>query len=884
MEETQNQLETHSLSPLADEKRSNHEEKISAWWLVGLTGAVVGVYLLVYWNWVSMPKALRRADESTHPDRFIAEVAKQYLFEMSNVGPRVAGSYTNEIITVQFLLRVINEIATEANPAHKVEVEVQQAYGDMFLDYEKYPQTSVYQGIQNVVARIIPSQNKDPDNYLMLSSHFDSVPQSPGAGDDGTMSVIMLEVLRKLSQSPHPYDHGLVFVFNGCEENTLQGSHAFVAHHRWFRKVRTFINMDVAANGGRDIMFQAGPKYSFLMKYYRDFVPHPYCTAVAEELFQADLVPSETDYYVYSKYGKIPGMDFAHSTWGYLYHTAYDAYSTIPNTTLQHTGDNVLALARALANAEELYDIGDHEGSKAVFFDFLNWFLVYYPLWASILLNIGLSVIAISVISLSLWLLSRSTELTIWQLVLQGLQSMGVILLSIIVGVGLSLLLAVILNAIESTMSWFTQTWLIFGLYICPFLMATCTGPVLYIHFVKHDHLSLHARVQLLLNATCALYVVILIILTAMSIRSGYLFTMAILFYTVTTLLNASLQVFVKHASRYWIYVHLIGQIAPIAYFSSVSLTAFATFIPMQGRGNADANPELLIALFAVLVGLLVTGFLSPLVVLARRGYLFIALIVAFFVVSIIVMVTSAGFPFRAHTSPERFYIYHCTREFYHQNGTLRRLEGGFYVHPQDRYTGDLIREVALKFEANAVPLGDQCEKELYCGIPFYQNTQHGQRENGLWIPGYAFTLPETIDLKHVGSEYDAKLKVTTFLFTVKGTDHMSFYVSPVKGVRLVSWSFSQHIPRSGLSWNGQDVHYINFVHGIDDRPYEFHITVQGSASKASEAGWNFYLNVVAQYMHHEQYRTSEFGRFINQFPLYAHVVAYPAHLISKVF
>ena len=131
---------------------------------------------------------------------------------------------------------------------------MQRAYGDMYLDYEKYPQTSVYQGIQNVVARIVPAQGSDPDNYLMLSSHFDSVPQSPGAGDDGTMSVIMLEVMRQLVQSKRSYEHGLVFVFNGCEENTLQGSHAFVAHHRWFAKVRTFINMDVAANGGRDIM------------------------------------------------------------------------------------------------------------------------------------------------------------------------------------------------------------------------------------------------------------------------------------------------------------------------------------------------------------------------------------------------------------------------------------------------------------------------------------------------------------------------------------------------------------------------------------------------------------------------------------------------------
>ena len=274
-------------------------------------------------------------------------------------------------------------------------------------------------------------------------------------------------------------------------------------------------------------------------------------------------------------------MDFAHSTWGYLYHTAYDAYDTIPNTTLQHTGDNVLALAKALANAPELYDIREHEGSKAVFFDFLNWFLVYYPLWASIILNVGLVVVALCAIGLSVWMMARSTSLTVGQVLLQGLTSMGVVLLSLIVGIGLSLALAAILNAVDSTMSWFTQTWLIFGLYVCPFLIATCTGPLLYIHFVKNvsnhprehalnprelpinrsrssfeqDHLSLHARVQLLLHATCVLYALILVVLTAMSIRSGYLFTMAILFYTVTTLVNVS----IKYAAFAWLYVHLAG-------------------------------------------------------------------------------------------------------------------------------------------------------------------------------------------------------------------------------------------------------------------------------------------------------------------------------------
>ncbi|XP_052873851.1 endoplasmic reticulum metallopeptidase 1-like [Anopheles cruzii] len=868
--------EVRSLVKGEDER----SEKISLWWFPGLTGVIVGIYFLVHWNWVSMPMALRRADESLYPDRFIAEIAKQHLFEMANVGPRVAGSYVNDVVTVGFLRRVIEDIADSANPVHRVEVEVQSAYGDMFLDFEKYPQTSVYRGILNVVVRLVPSVGPEPDHYLMLGSHFDSVPQSPGAGDDGAMSVVMLEVLRKLSQTTAPFAHGIVFVFNGCEENTLQGSHAFVKHHRYFEKVRTFINMDVAANGGRDIMFQAGPKYSFLMTYYRDHVPHPYCTAVAEELFQADLVPSETDFYVYSKFGQVPGMDFAHSTWGYLYHTAYDAYETIPNETLQHTGDNVLALATALANAGELYEMAEHEGSKAVFFDFLNWFLVYYPLWASILLNVGLSLIAVATIGVSLWLTMRRKVVPFRSLALQCLASAGVILLSIIVGAGLSLALAAILNAVGSSMSWFTQSWLIVGLYGCPYLLATIVGPLLFVRLTRHDQLSLQDRVQILLHMTCLLYAILLIVLTAVSIRSAYLFTIAILFYTVTALVN----VLTRYKPFHWIYVHLIGQIIPIAYYSSISMTSFATFIPMQGRGNAGSNPELLIALFAILLGLLGTGFIAPLLTLARRPYWYVGLVGLFFVISIIVMVTEAGFPFRAHTSPQRYYVYHIDRNFYHLNGTVRRSETKYYIHPQDRHTPDLIQDLIPEM-AYATQPGDECDRELYCGVPFYQNTHHGQRENAWWLPADVrpvFPLP--VELQTLGKQVDPVAGTTTFTFAVTGPDHMSFYVSPVAGVRLIAWSFSDAVPRSGLPWNGQDVHFINYVHGLQDPTYEFTITVRGEASKASEAGWSFYLNVVAQYMHHEEYRTAGFQRFVDQFPHYAHVVAYPAYLESRIF
>jgi len=48
------------------------------------------------------------------------------------------------------------------------------------------------------------------------------------------------------------------------------------------------------------------------------------------------------------------GLDMAQTLNGYVYHTKYDRFNIIPRRTYQLTGENILALVKALANAEEL--------------------------------------------------------------------------------------------------------------------------------------------------------------------------------------------------------------------------------------------------------------------------------------------------------------------------------------------------------------------------------------------------------------------------------------------------------------------------------------------------------------------------------------------------
>lgn len=117
----------------------------------------------------------------------------------------------------------------------------------------------------------------------------------------------MLEILRKLSRSPTRLQHNVIFLFNGAEETPLHAAHGFITQHKWAKEVRTFINLEAAGSGGKIILFQTGPNYPWLVNYYAK-VPYPRGQAVGEEIFQAGLIPSDSDYRIFRDFGNLIGL------------------------------------------------------------------------------------------------------------------------------------------------------------------------------------------------------------------------------------------------------------------------------------------------------------------------------------------------------------------------------------------------------------------------------------------------------------------------------------------------------------------------------------------------------------------------------------------------
>ncbi|XP_058462014.1 endoplasmic reticulum metallopeptidase 1-like [Malaya genurostris] len=840
----------------------------------------IGVYFLVYWNWSALPDGMLVEDEIRSEPVFVAERAQRHLRVLTSQGPRIVGSSANEVFAVNFLVTTISEIISEADPSYILSVDVQEATGSYFLDYADYPITSYYRGVQNVIATI---RKRNPDQfsgqYLLINAHFDSAVTSPGAGDDGTMVAVMLEILRQISRYDLDLQHGMIFLFNGCEENTMQGAHGFATGHPLAQNVSAFINLDVAANEGREIMFQSGPDFPFLMRNYRRFTKRPYANSVGEEVFQLGLVPSFTDFETLSKVGNWPGMDFALASYGYLYHTKYDAFETISLGSIQHIGDNLLPLTIGLAGAEELVNVELHREEAATFFDFLHWFKLTYSQTVAYAVNSVVAVIAVILIVLTIALMICREGIEPTKILFECGVTLIVQTLSIVVGAGVSVIIAIIVDIAGRSMTWFTSSWLLFGLYFAPFIACLTLGPGLYIRLRKVSFLHNQGRVLLFLHAQCFIYVALLVTLTIGGIRSSYLLLFPVVFYSLSTIIN----LFIKFKRNHWIYVHLAGQIIPLIYFCSLTVTVFAVFIPMTGHGGAGSNPDLMMALFSILMALLLVGMCAPLMTLASKIRYFYTLLGLSFVVTLIVMATPVGFPFRENTSPQRYYIFHQQSNFHHQNGTIRRTRNNFFLYPQDRHTPDYLFDAVSLWREQAQPVEPECSQELYCGFPLYINRYNRQREYSYWMPANSSPIfPEPVQFELLERQ-DISSRNRTFLFSIEGPTLMGLYFSPLPGNTLRAWSFSKKIPPSGIDWNDQPVYYVNYVQAKSRSPQEFFVEIELTDETVGD-GPVLLVSVVGQYMYHEQHLTEDFKTLLKQMPAFAHTVAYPNYLESWEF
>ncbi|XP_049877297.1 endoplasmic reticulum metallopeptidase 1-like, partial [Pectinophora gossypiella] len=751
---------------------------------------------------------------------FVAARAQRHLGALTALGPRVAGSYENEVAAVAVLLRAVKDIARAASPHNTVEVDLHRASGAFPLSFFD-GMTNVYRDVQSLVVRVGGAGGGGGDSALLLNCHFDTVPGSPGASDDGAGCAVMLEVLRALAASPRPLRHRAVFLFNGAEENIMQGSHAFITQHPWARSVRAFVNIEACGAGGREVLFQAGPRQPWIMEVYAATVPRPYASSVAQELFESGTIPADTDFRIFRDFGKLSGVDLAWSTNGYVYHTHLDTADRVPLGALQHTGDNVLALTHGLLASEKLEFSGDEDEGQPVFFDVLGLFVVCVrpPAAAA----------AVAATLLLLLLRTRAdahdarrqlyVPASAW---LRALGAMGA-RLALAVGAGLAAgaAPALLLHAAGARLSYYSRPWLLAPLYALPALGAAALALRRLARAVRLGGAAAGGwwAARLAAAALALLWAALLLLCAAKGLRSGFV----ALHWALLPALLAQPALVLRASEGCKLAWWCVGSVVPMLQTWYLALGSLHMFVPITGRaGTAPLPPDVMMALLTAALSLAACSWLLPLLLAVRgAGTLARAALAVGALAVALVLCTPLGAPYSA-TTPQRYMVFHTRRTTHHAPGNVTHEDLYWVPHLDANTPSSLKDHVPLLAQAAWRP--QECGAWPYCGAPYCLPVA-ALVARGYWAAAGPPPLAAAVAarLQPLGP------RLAALHLHITGPSHVVVVVAPAEGAE-VSWASALGgPPQPGAAWGRRRTYFLALHDALRPRAWNLTLHIQHS-------------------------------------------------------
>ncbi|KAH8270871.1 hypothetical protein KR018_008083, partial [Drosophila ironensis] len=836
-------------------------------WFV--SGGFVLIWLSLFLG-VVIPLFYRLPEANTLEDVgkgniFIAERAQENLYEFAQIGTKLVGSNNNENKTVQFLLKELALIKENVNQDFfDLEIDHQIAYGSYVRSGAQYQ----YQAVQNVIVKVTPKGSTSND-WLLVNTHFDSKPTSPSVGDAGHMVVVILEVIRVITESEEHLQHTIVFLINGSEENSLQASHGFITSHKWAPNCKVVINLDAAGSGSRELLFQTGPYNPWLAKYYKNNAKHPFATTMAEEIFQTGIVPSDTDFVIFSEYANLVGLDIGQVVNGFVYHTKYDKFDVIPRASIQNTGDNLLGLVRGLANATELSDTT--ETGHAIFFDVLGLFFVTYNASNGTTFNYAVAAVAIVLVYLSLLRIAGVSGVSSEKVLGLSILILVVQVIAFVLGLALPIAVAYLFDKYGLSLTYFSSPALPLGLYVCPSLLGLALPSFIYLKLQKIEKITYAQQLQIALHGHAIILSLLTIGLNYYGLRSTYVFAWTLFFYIVPLALN--LLTTLQDRGWSWTGVLKIIQVAPFLYNSYLFYTFIVVLTPMMGRFGQTTNPDLIISALAALGTILSMGFLILLINMSRRSGTILVILLAISAATIYVASsTQIGFPYRPKTNVERVYYLQVRRVFYEYDGTVSKDESGYLFNFQDRRGSAPLTEAGVDL-TGMVSMATDCGKYMMCGVPYPDSRYVKARLNGTWITrDTPIEIEADEPLQLVNKTIDGN--TVRFEFLIDFTDHSTLYIQPYEDANITNWSLLE----SYLS--ATPPYYLFFTYGVDGTPFSLTLEIL-----KSDADFNVpvvQIGVGRQFMH-----TSgdlEAQNFAKTFPDFAVLIEWPADYHRYIF
>src|ERR1043165_2315616 len=231
------------------------------------------------------------------------------------------------------------------------------------------PEVQEASSISNIVARLKGTQN---GKAVLVDGHYDTVPEAPGASDDGAAVAMMLETIRAL-KSRAPLNNDVIFLFSDGEEIGKLGAQAFVYQHPWAKDIGVVLNFEARGVRGPSIMFETSGQNGRLVREFAKAAPRPVATSFAYDVYR--FLPNDTDLTVFKDAG-FAGLNFAFIDGSQYYHTANDNLAHLDERSLQHHGSYALALTEHFGNL----DLANVRAGDAIYFNLFRSTLIVYPL------------------------------------------------------------------------------------------------------------------------------------------------------------------------------------------------------------------------------------------------------------------------------------------------------------------------------------------------------------------------------------------------------------------------------------------------------------------------------------------------------------------------
>jgi hypothetical protein len=317
--------------------------------------ALVVIFLAIWFSiWQSAPAAV--VEPNVSDTSFSVHRAFIHLKKISSM-PHMIGTASHEVVK-QYIVDQCKAMGFEVSLQEAIPVT--ENWGGLQAAY-----------VQNIVA---VKKGSASTKAVVLMSHYDSEPNTAGAGDDGSSVAAMLETAHNL-QRVAPLKNDLILLFTDGEEIGLMGATAFLNESPLAKNIGVMLNFEARGNKGPSNMFEVNEDNGWVMSHYAAAAAKPFANSLGYEVYKK--LPNGTDFTVFKNVG-ITGLNSAFIDGYENYHSPTDIPDNLDLRSMQHHGVNMLSLVKHFGNLE----IKDTKAPNLSYFNALgNWFIHYPAAW-----------------------------------------------------------------------------------------------------------------------------------------------------------------------------------------------------------------------------------------------------------------------------------------------------------------------------------------------------------------------------------------------------------------------------------------------------------------------------------------------------------------------